>query len=75
MSQLENINTRTSCVTLEGGSWVTSHTLQQQRRDHSQWASPGGLVLMGGNDHGYSSELLSDAGDSTERFTMKYYTL
>ena len=75
MSQLEDTNTRTSCVTLEGGSWVTSHTLQQQRRDHSQWASPGGLVLMGGNDHGYSSELLSDGGDSTERFTMKYYTL
>ena len=36
----------TSCVTFEAGSWKKTHTLGQQWRDHTAWASPQGVMLI-----------------------------
>ena len=35
-----------SCVTFDAGSWKKTHTLGQQWRDHTAWASPQGVMLM-----------------------------
>ena len=37
---------KTSCVTFDAGSWKKTHTLGQQWRDHTAWASPQGVMLM-----------------------------
>ena len=36
----------TSCVKFDAGSWKKTHTLGQQWRDHTAWASPQGVMLM-----------------------------
>ena len=36
----------TSCVTFDAGSWKKTHTLGQQWRDHTAWASPQGVMLI-----------------------------
>ena len=60
------------CLKFSHGSWVTSHNLQYPRYWHSSWASPSGVVLIGGRvytngayvsyDH---TELLSEDDDTT----------
>ena len=66
---------RQSCVTFKDGVWTTSHSLREERREHSAWASPAGVVLLGGanSDPSISSELLSDStGTSSVYFPLKY---
>ena len=68
-------NNRQSCVTFKDGVWTTSHSLREDRWEHSAWASPAGVVLLGGanSDPSTSSELLSDStGTSSVYFPLKY---
>ena len=60
----------TSCATFTGGSWVESHTLAQGRAGHSAWASPQGVMLLGGSDSGAqgTSEILLENGDTSPGF-------
>ena len=45
------IYTRTSCYTLtSSGSWEQTHSLSRERWHHSAWASPQGVMLLGGWD-------------------------
>ena len=66
----------TSCLTFSGAAgWAASHSLLEARRQHCSWASPGGVLLLGGLNTGLSSELLQDGGGgSTEAFPLKYET-
>ena len=65
---------RTSCVTFSEGTWVTSHNLQQARTGHTSWASPQGLLLMGGTSSSRTTtELLNDNGGTTSAFTILNY--
>ena len=47
------------------------------RRDHSSWASPSGLILLG-SGHIYSgktTEKIEEDGTSTASFELKYSTV
>ena len=69
--------TLTSCTTLEAGVWTTSHSLQQQRRDHLSWQTEGGILLLGGFDTGArrTTELLTSTSSSTtEQYRLSYET-
>ena len=68
--------TETSCYTFTNGVWTKSHTLRYGRSGHSSWTSPMGIVLMGGEDTGSrtTTELLTDDGQSTDYFSLKYST-
>ena len=62
---------RTSCVTFSAGRWKKTHTLGQKRWAHTAWASPQGVLLMGGaSDRHTSTELLSDNGRVTPSFNL-----
>ena len=70
-----------SCVTFSGGQWRTSHYLQHRRSGHASWASTqhgpvliGGGTGDGGDDTGYTTEMVTDDGDSQGSFPLKYYT-
>ena len=67
--------TGTSCSTLTGSGWTTSHQLQQWRYDHSSWSSPAGLLLMGGRSSPTTTELLTDTGSSLASFYLEYSTM
>ena len=69
-------NTREdSCVALTAAGWEEAHNLQQQRRTHSSWRSPAGLLLMGGWRNATSTELLSNTDSSSSYgFTTLYNT-
>ena len=61
-----------------GGSWLPSHRLARPRTWHSSWASPSGLVVLGGAaaGAGTTSELLSaTSGDTEPHFPLKHETL
>ena len=62
----------TSCLTFNSGSWEQSHELAQHRRRHSVWASPQGIMLLGGQDSGTTSEILLESGDTTPGFSLNY---
>ena len=68
--------TETSCYTFTSGVWTKSHTFRLERYGHSSWTSPMGIVLMGGWDSvsETTTELLTDDGQSTEHFSLKYST-
>ena len=38
----------TTCETFADGRWKKSHTLGTRRQGHTAWASPQGVLLMGG---------------------------
>ena len=65
-----------SCVTFSGGNWQETHTLGTARRHHASWASPEGVLLLGGWDSGArtTTELLTDDGGSTPGFDLDYDT-
>ena len=67
--------TPSSCLTFSSGSgWTQSHTLLEERRFHSTWKSPRGLLLMGGYRSRKTTELLNDDGTSSKHFDLNYET-
>merc|ERR1711874_279780 len=65
-------STRTSCLTLTNGTWETSKILQEERYYHSSWASPSGVILLGGENSTRNSERIQDDGTSTDSFSLGY---
>ena len=68
-----------SCITFISGSvnWKKTHTLANNgRRWHSAWASPQGIVLIGGSSSRAetTSEILLENGDSNPGFSLDYVT-
>ena len=67
----------TTCHTLTNiGSWEQSNNLAQGRRAHSAWASPQGLMLLGGvgSSAHTTSEILLESGDTSPGFSLDYWT-
>ena len=68
---------KNSCVTFAGGRWKKSHTLGKPRHDHTAWALPNGVLLIGGPRttgdglSATSTELLTDNGVSTPSFSLQ----
>ena len=69
-----NSDTKTSCLTFSSGQWRTSHQLQHNRWYHSSWMSQHGVVLMGGTGSLTTTEILTEDGQSSPSFTLKYET-
>ena len=69
-------DTMTSCVTFNKGSWVETHNLTNKRERHTSWASPEGILLMGGlhANAKTTTELLTEDGDTRPGFTLNYET-
>ena len=74
---------RQTCDTFFSGGedWVRTHTLAQERYSHSAWASPRGLMLLGGVAHSNeiienerTTEILTEDGETTPGFTLNYWT-
>ena len=65
--------TWTSCLTFTSGSWEETHTLDRERFAHSAWASPRGIMLLGGA-FDYSArtttEILLENGRTTPGFRL-----
>ena len=66
--------TERSCYNFSSGVWTKSHSLKHPRYWHSSWSSPAGTLLMGGTGSLTTTELLTDDGQSTELFSLKYQT-
>merc|ERR1719300_1802563 len=64
--------TRTSCLTLIDGTWQTTITLLDERDDHSSWASPSGVILLGGEGSPRTSERIQEDGTSVSGFPLEY---
>ena len=67
----------TSCHTLSGSpgawEWTKSHTwASKERVGHSAWASPQGIVLLGGSSR--ETEILMSNGGTKPGFTLNYDT-
>ena len=65
-------NDRKSCVTFFSGddNWVKTHNLTKDRRYHSAWASPRGVMLMGGRWAEKTTEILTEDGDTKPGFNV-----
>ena len=70
---------RQSCFTFSSGVWTESHSLMNQRSWHTSWASPFGIILMGGDDGiatvSDTTELLTANGVTQYLFQLKYALL
>ena len=62
------------CLTFSIGmeEWKISHTLREERSRHSSWNSPDGVVLLGGDENKNTTEILTNSGDTTTGFKLKY---
>ena len=65
-----------SCFKFADSRWKKSHTMGTSRYGHTGWASPQGVLLIGGTDRTdtqsqTSTELLTDNGGATPSFTLK----
>ena len=76
----ENLQT---CDTFSIGmeEWKKSHTLGIERHLPSSWASPQGVMLLGGFDNrstieteDETTEILTNSGDTEPGFQLKYKT-
>ena len=61
-----------SCITLST-EWEKTYNLSKVRRDHSAWASPKGVMLMGGV-RDKTTEILTENGDTIPGFSLDYET-
>ena len=65
-----------SCDTFSDGKWKRTHTLGHMRQNTPSWASPQGVLLMGGDDGEGSkkskktTELLTDDGATKPSFNL-----
>ena len=60
-----------SCVTFSAGRWKKTHTLGHKWYGHTAWASPRGVLLIGGGIRWRTTtELLTDNGDTTPFFNL-----
>ena len=65
-----------SCLALTAGSWQHSaRPLLRPRTAHSAWASPRGLVLLGGQHSPDTAELVPGAGAEPQLFPLLYDTV
>ena len=71
-------STTTSCVTLSS-DWKKSHNLTEERTKHSAWASPRGIILIGGSEFEKgkgvakeTTEILTEDGATTPGFSLGY---
>jgi len=65
-------STGTSCLTLIDGTWQTTTTLLEWRLWHSSWASPSGVILLGGINSRRTSERIQEDGTSVSGFPLEY---
>ena len=70
---------RRRCYTFDPrtGTWVISHTLNEDRAYHIQWKINGGLLLAGGSVQSVgvkSAEFLLDGNNVATNFGLKYTT-
>ena len=67
-----------ACFTFISGdvNWEKTHTLAKPRWGHSAWASPQGIMMLGGWDNRAwtTSEILLENGDTKLGFRLKYDT-
>ena len=61
-----------SCVTFTGGKWKRTHTLGRQRTSSASWASPQGVLIMGGtsDQSPTTTELLKADGTTQASFNI-----
>ena len=65
----------TVCETFSSGEWLTSHTLVEERYAHCSWQTDQGVVLMGGGQSPYTSEIAPlGGGQSQPSFSMQHST-
>jgi len=64
----------TSCLTLIDGTWQNTTTMLEPRTYHSSWASPSGVILLGGveRDSRLTSERIQEDGTSVSGFPLEY---
>ena len=60
----------TSCVTFSAGSWKKTHALGSRVFGHTAWASPRGVLLMGGRYGMSTTKLLMDNGQTSPSFNL-----
>ena len=67
---------RKSCITFFNGGddWVKTHNLTKKRQLHGAWASPRGVMLMGGYSSGTTTDILTEDGDTIPGFSLIYNT-
>ena len=59
-----------TCITFASGRWKKTHTLKEARASHTGWASPRGVLLMGGRYGMSTTKLLMDNGHTTPSFNL-----
>ena len=68
-------NVRTTCTEFASGEWTPSHNLTEDRKTHTSWNAPDGIILLGGWSSPNTSELLSSYTSSTTlSFDLTYKT-
>ena len=64
-----------SCHQFINGQWTKSHSLSEKREDHSSWQTEeGSILLLGGLYSGTTTEVLTDSGEVSPGFPLKYKT-
>ena len=80
MDSLEICGGRTSqqtstCITFTSGQWVTSHALIERRYRHTSWSTDAGIILMGGEYGGMTTEIIIQGEyDAVPGWDMQYST-
>lgn len=70
-------STMINCLTLTNGTWVETTKLRDNRTYHSSWASPSGIILLGGVAGGKrlrTTEKIQEGGTSVTSFPLEYDT-
>merc|ERR1711892_755721 len=70
-------NPPSTCLTFSSGKWITSQRITS-RYAHTSWETEQGVVLMGGDDHPTTSEIVQMGEEQGQQgepsFPMKYST-
>ena len=61
-----------SCSMLQGGSWVSTHTLKISRVRHCSWRTRFGVILMGGIASPRTTEIVGIGGMDRLLWPLKY---
>ena len=67
------LNSEQTCFTFTEGTWSKTASLREERRNHSSWISPDGLVLIGGEGEASegTTEIIKDSAQSQPGFELR----
>ena len=70
LTQCGGEGSQQTCYTFTEGTWTNTARLSTERVGHRSWKSPDGIILIGGDGHERTTEIITESGVTNPGFRL-----